>query len=396
MECDRSLSPSQSFLSPPWSQSLARPAHGQSSPATAPTSSRARISPSPRHPAHRDPDYARTVNSYPHKHEKEAILASLHAIPGNEKYTLHSLAAWFSRHRNPSPVLLNDETIRESPPPAHVPRSPVGSLSKAHPSAPPATPRALQKKPEPLGGHRHVLGRTHQRRKSRDSSLDPVSAGERERNPRVPRHTVAGPRQREPHRVRVPTYPLANPGRVAVSTDTHAVIAPDRRQGRGLSMFIARVVIRRSVVQAPLRDGSATVVVETPNNGTSIHYFPSSVFTARQAAAAVPRALLRVGGQRDLNTTLAASIRDSLQPVPSEQPPSTPVEFSEKFERTEHLIEAFMKKYDSGELVRLGWDSGTSLLCRVHRCSCSQVSAGHDLFSRLVDHTYCTVFLYGC
>ena len=145
-------------------------------------------------------------------------------------------------------------------------------------------------------------------------------------------------------------------------------------------MFIARVVIRRSVVQAPLRDGSATVVVETPNNGTSIHYFLSSVFTARQAAAAVPRALLRVGGQRDLNTTLAASIRDSLQPVPSEQPPRTPVEFSEKFERTEHLIEAFMKKYDSGELVRLGWDSGTSLLCRVHRCSCSQVSAGHDCF----------------
>jgi hypothetical protein len=72
-------------------------------------------------PAHPCPDYARTVNSYPHKPEKEAVLASLHAIPGNESYTLQSLAAWFARHRNPSgassahvagaPVLLNDETI---------------------------------------------------------------------------------------------------------------------------------------------------------------------------------------------------------------------------------------------------------------------------------------------
>ena len=130
MECDRSLSPSQSFLSP---SCLARPAHGQSSPATVPTSSRARISPSPRHPAHRDPDYARTVNSYPHKHEKEAILASLHAIPGNEKYTLHSLAAWFSRHRNPSPVLLNDETIRESPPPHTCPTHPSAVFPKLTP-----------------------------------------------------------------------------------------------------------------------------------------------------------------------------------------------------------------------------------------------------------------------
>jgi hypothetical protein len=84
------------------------------------------------------------------------------------------------------------------------------------------------------------------------------------------------------------------------------------------------------------------------------------VFSQRQPAA-VPRALLRIG-QRDLNTTLAASIRDSLGAAPSEQPPRSPDEFAEKFDRVEHMIEAFMEKYDSGHLAPLGWDSSTSPL----------------------------------
>ncbi|KAI9568788.1 hypothetical protein HD554DRAFT_2095683 [Boletus coccyginus] len=61
-------------------------------------------------------NYARTVNSYPHKPEKEGILATLRTIPGNEAFTLQKLSSWFARHRNPSgdpltPVLLDDDTI---------------------------------------------------------------------------------------------------------------------------------------------------------------------------------------------------------------------------------------------------------------------------------------------
>jgi hypothetical protein len=129
-------------------------------------------------PAHPCPDYARTVNSYPHKPEKEAVLASLHAIPGNESYTLQSLAAWFARHRNPSgassahvagaPVLLNDETIRASPRAHPAPRSPRFSLSQAHPRPPPAAPGAVQERHHPLRWHHLILGRAHRRRTRRD------------------------------------------------------------------------------------------------------------------------------------------------------------------------------------------------------------------------------------
>jgi len=60
---------------------------------------------------------------------------------------------------------------------------------------------------------------------------------------------------------------------------------------------------------------------------------------------------------------LASSIRDSLRlnAASSEQSPRTADEFAEKFERVENMIEAFMKKYDSGQLAQLGWDSSASL-----------------------------------
>lgn len=50
----------------------------------------------------RSSDYARTANPYPHKTEKQAILASLRTIPGNEAFTLDKLNNWLTRHRKPS------------------------------------------------------------------------------------------------------------------------------------------------------------------------------------------------------------------------------------------------------------------------------------------------------
>lgn len=77
-------------------------------------------------------DYARTINPNPLRTEKIAILAAIHAIPGNEAFTLAKLTNWFHRHRkehaHPSsqPILVDDETIRASTRPhTPMPHSPA-------------------------------------------------------------------------------------------------------------------------------------------------------------------------------------------------------------------------------------------------------------------------------
>ena len=83
---------------------------------------------------------------------------------------------------------------------------------------------------------------------------------------------------------------------------------------------------------------------------------------------------------------LAASIRESLRPpaAPNELPPRTPDEFAAKFEGVEGMIDAFMKKYESGQLGRLGWDSSEWLIRWTKRgnVDVSQISAKsrHDRF----------------
>lgn len=76
-------------------------------------------------------------------------------------------------------------------------------------------------------------------------------------------------------------------------------------------------------------------------------------------AISVPSALLHAKPScQASNTMLAATIKDSLRSdaIPGEQPPRTADQFSEKFKEVDNMIDAFMKKYDSGQLVRLGWD----------------------------------------
>lgn len=43
--------------------------------------------------------------------------------------------------------------------------------------------------------------------------------------------------------------------------------------------------------------------------------------------------------------------------APTDPPPKTADEFAEKFQHVEHMIDAFLKKYQNGQLVPLGWDS---------------------------------------
>lgn len=143
--------------------------------------------------------------------------------------------------------------------------------------------------------------------------------------------------------------------------------------------------------------------------GPDVRAQPARQTKSPTIATSVPSAWSRVGGQphsRDSNTTLEASIRDSLRPdaTPSEQPPRTADEFAEKFERVGNMIEVFMKKYDSGQLVRLGWDSsalsfvlrGRAMLMfpRFHQ---SRIMIGSTTCVTLfmLHHTYSTVFLYG-
>ena len=118
----------------------------------------------------------------------------------------------------------------------------------------------------------------------------------------------------------------------------------------------------------------------------------------------VSNALFRVGrqpSQRDSNTMLAATIRNSLRPdaISSEQPPRTVGEFAERFQEVENMIGVFMNRYDSGQLSKLGWDSSESLphwsrtmlmFPRSHQ-NCIIIAPRHMLS---INYAYCTVFLY--
>ncbi|KAF8554929.1 hypothetical protein OG21DRAFT_1484291 [Imleria badia] len=309
-------------------------------------------------------DYARTINSYPQRAEKQAILASLRSITGNESFTMPKLTNWFARHRNPSDdsnvsVLLDDETIL------------FPKLTRMHLQQ----LRILYKKrADPSEGIIHFWAERIKADKDeivawiqyqQEKAKEDVRASPE--SPEIPLKQLVGdsgspsvsPTVSEFPRPHLPTpakSPSISPHTRMPSLPPIAVKVEESRQC--VSPVSSLNTPFLSTIPRPENRAQ-------PSEPRALEGFPPLLRLLHTTklvpvATSVPNALLRVGGQphrRDLE----ASIRDSLRPhAPPSEPPRTVDEFAAKFESVESMIDAFIKKYDSGQLVRLGWDSSLS------------------------------------
>ncbi|KAF8141183.1 hypothetical protein EV363DRAFT_1307328 [Boletus edulis] len=308
-------------------------------------------------------NYARTVNPYPQRNEKQDILAALRTIPGNDAFTMQRLTSWFARHRNPSgdlhtPVLVDDETILfPKLTPMHLQQLRVLYKKRIDPSESIIIFWADRIKAERAEVAAWIQ---YQQEKAKEDDVRAMPE-----SPDIPLQQLVGdlvsdsasvsPTVSEFPRPHLPT-PAKSPS-----------ISPQTRMP-SLPPIAVKVEEPRQCLSPVSSLGTPSIlnprpsIYPYPNEQRSpLDVFPPLTRHLFQAAKLSPlgTTVPNTGGP---NKTLRTSIRDSLQPdaIPSEQPPRSVDEFAAKFAKVENMIEAFMKKYESGQLVGLGWDSSLS------------------------------------